>query len=89
MRRPLASSLSLYLWEFSGLPCLKLDISDDGFLSLMTDDGDTKDDVKLPDGEVGEKINRLFNVEEKDTSKFSCLLNTRLLSMHSSNNFSL
>jgi hypothetical protein len=37
----------------------------------MTDDGVTKDDVKLPDGEIGEKITKLFKVEEKDTSKFS------------------
>lgn len=35
----------------------------------MTDDGDTKDDVKVPDGEVGEKILRLFKTEEKDTSE--------------------
>jgi len=45
-----------------------LDISSDGFLSLMSDDGSTKDDVKLPEGEVGEKIERLFRVEEKDTN---------------------
>ncbi|KAF6821592.1 eukaryotic translation initiation factor 5a-2 [Colletotrichum musicola] len=45
-----------------------LDISDDGFLSLMNDDGDTKDDVRVPDGEIGEKINRLFKIEEKDTN---------------------
>jgi len=45
-----------------------LDISDDGFLSLMNDDGDTKDDVKMPDGEVGEKITKLFTTEEKDTN---------------------
>jgi len=45
-----------------------LDISDDGFLSLMNDDGDTKDDVKMPEGEVGEKIKRLFKEEEKDTN---------------------
>ncbi|ROW09634.1 hypothetical protein VMCG_02670 [Cytospora schulzeri] len=45
-----------------------LDISDDDFLSLMTDDGDTKDDVKVPDGEIGEKIIRLFKTEEKDTN---------------------
>jgi translation initiation factor 5A len=45
-----------------------LDISDDGFLSLMNDDGDTKDDVRMPEGEVGEKINRLFKTEEKDTN---------------------
>lgn len=36
----------------------------------MADDGETKDDVKIPDGEVGEKINKLFTVDEKDTSKF-------------------
>ncbi len=35
----------------------------------MSDDGSTKDDVKLPEGEVGEKIERLFRVEEKDTSR--------------------
>ncbi|CAK7231943.1 translation initiation factor eIF5A [Sporothrix bragantina] len=45
-----------------------LDISDDGFLSLMNDDGDTKDDVKMPEGEIGEKINKLFKVDEKDTN---------------------
>ncbi|KAK2807834.1 translation initiation factor eIF5A [Emmonsiellopsis sp. PD_5] len=45
-----------------------LDISEDGFLSLMSDDGATKDDVKLPDGEVGDKIEKLFRVDEKDTN---------------------
>ncbi|KAI4276032.1 MAG: hypothetical protein LQ337_002773 [Flavoplaca oasis] len=43
-----------------------LDISDDGFLSLMSDDGVTKDDVKVPEGEVGERIDKLFKQEEKD-----------------------
>lgn len=36
----------------------------------MKDDGEMKDDVKVPDGEVGEKINRLFRDEEKETSEF-------------------
>ncbi|KAK2741277.1 Eukaryotic translation initiation factor 5A [Onygenales sp. PD_40] len=45
-----------------------LDISEDGFLSLMSEDGATKDDVKLPDGEVGDKIDKLFRVDEKDTN---------------------
>jgi len=45
-----------------------LDISEDGFLSLMHDDGSTKDDVKVPDGEVGERITRLFRDEEKDVN---------------------
>ena len=39
----------------------------------MSDDGSTKDDVKLPDGEVGDKINKLFNEESKDTSKLNFL----------------
>jgi translation initiation factor 5A len=45
-----------------------LDVSDDGFLSLMSDDGETKDDVKAPDGEIGDKIAKLFTEEEKDTN---------------------
>ncbi|KAI1003849.1 hypothetical protein K3495_g4361 [Podosphaera aphanis] len=45
-----------------------LDVSDDGFLSLMSDDGVTKDDVKIPEGEIYEKINKLFVTEEKDTN---------------------
>ncbi|KAK0671066.1 putative eukaryotic translation initiation factor 5A-2 [Cercophora samala] len=44
-----------------------IDISDDGYLSLMTGDGDLKDDVKLPDGEIGDKITKLFKEEEKET----------------------
>ncbi|CRK11364.1 hypothetical protein BN1723_001735 [Verticillium longisporum] len=45
-----------------------LDISDDDFLSLMADDGDMKDDVRIPDGEIGDKIRKLFQEEEKDTN---------------------
>ena len=37
----------------------------------MNDDGDTKDDVKMPDGEIGDKIKKLFTEDEKDTSKLS------------------
>ena len=57
--------MDAYTW----LMYAQLDVSDDGFLSLMTDDGTTKDDVKVPDGEVGDKINKLFTEEGKDTSK--------------------
>jgi len=45
-----------------------LDVTDDDFLSLMSDDGTTKDDVKIPDGEIGEKIKKLFQEEAKDTN---------------------
>ena len=40
----------------------------------MSEDGTTKDDVKVPDGETGEKITKLFREEEKDTSKLSSAL---------------
>ena len=50
-----------------------MDVTDDGFLSLMSDDGSTKDDVKVPEGDVGEKIEKLFRTEEKDTSELECL----------------
>jgi len=33
-----------------------LDCSDDGFVSLMNADGTTKDDLKLPEGEIGQQI---------------------------------
>lgn len=29
---------------------------DDGFMSLMSADGATKDDIKVPEGELGEKL---------------------------------
>lgn len=35
----------------------------------MSDDGSTKDDVKVPDGEVGDKIEKFFRTEDKDTSE--------------------
>jgi translation initiation factor 5A len=38
----------------------------------MDDAGNTKDDVKLPEGEVGDKITKLFTDDGKDTSR--CLV---------------
>ncbi|KAJ5526790.1 Nucleic acid-binding OB-fold [Penicillium tannophilum] len=47
-----------------------LDISSDGFLSLLTDDGDLKDDVKVPDeqSDLYKKLNDLFKDESKDVN---------------------
>jgi len=36
----------------------------------MSDDGSLKDDVKMPDGEMGEKITKIFRTDEKETSEF-------------------
>ncbi|QSL65242.1 hypothetical protein MERGE_002551 [Pneumocystis wakefieldiae] len=38
---------------------------DDGYLNLITSDGSTKDDIRLPEGELGEKISSEFE-EGKD-----------------------
>ncbi|TKA30166.1 Eukaryotic translation initiation factor 5A [Salinomyces thailandicus] len=45
-----------------------LDISEDGFLNLLTDNGEEKNDVKVPDGDVGDKITKLFTDEGKDVN---------------------
>jgi len=41
-----------------------IDISDDGFVTLMTDKGDTRDDLRLPDGELAAKIKEEFAKED-------------------------
>ncbi|WFD31399.1 translation initiation factor eIF5A [Malassezia sp. CBS 17886] len=38
---------------------------DDGYLNLMSNDGSSKDDVKVPEGEIGEQISAQFD-EGKD-----------------------
>lgn len=44
-------------------------------MSLMTDNGDTKDDVKVPENDVGDKINQMFS-EDKDCSKLQQYIQT-------------
>lgn len=43
-----------------------LDITENGFLSLKSADGATKDDVQVPEGDVGTKIEQLFRTEKKE-----------------------
>ncbi|KAF3926388.1 hypothetical protein AA313_de0203827 [Arthrobotrys entomopaga] len=40
---------------------------EDGFLNLMDDAGTTKDDVKLPEGEIGEQMQAEFDKENEIT----------------------
>lgn len=37
------------------------DISDDGYLTLMGDNGDLREDLKLPDGELGGQLRAEFD----------------------------
>ncbi|UYV82026.1 EIF5A [Cordylochernes scorpioides] len=41
-----------------------LDISDDGFATLMNDKGDTRDDLRVPEGELGQKMRDEFEKED-------------------------
>lgn len=41
-----------------------IDISDDGFATLMNDKGDTRDDLRIPEGELGPKIREEFQKED-------------------------
>lgn len=41
-----------------------IDISDDGFVTLMNDKGDTRMDLKLPEGELADKIRDEFERED-------------------------
>ena len=36
-------------------------LADDGFLNLMTADGNGKDDVKVPEGDLGDQIQAAFD----------------------------
>lgn len=38
-----------------------MDISDDGFLTLMGDGGDLREDLKLPDGDLGNQLRSEFD----------------------------
>ncbi|KAK7082326.1 Eukaryotic translation initiation factor 5A-1 [Halocaridina rubra] len=41
-----------------------IDISDDGFLSLMMESGDIRDDIKVPEGDLGSEIKTKFENSE-------------------------
>jgi len=41
-----------------------VDISDDNFVTLMTDKGDCRSDLKLPEGELGDKIREEVTKED-------------------------
>jgi translation initiation factor 5A len=38
-----------------------VDIADDGYVTLMKDNGDTRSDLIIPEGEIGEKIREDFD----------------------------
>lgn len=51
------------------------DISDDGYLTLMADNGDLREDLKIPDGDLGTQLRTDFDSGKE-------LLVSFLLSIH-------
>lgn len=41
-----------------------IDIDEDNYLTLMDESGSQKEDLQLPDGEIGQKIRELFDNDE-------------------------
>lgn len=37
-----------------------IDITEEGYLTLMLENGDTREDVKLPEGPIGDEIKAKF-----------------------------
>lgn len=50
------SNIVLYELNVSFLYLQLTDISDDGYLCLMSDNGDLREDLKIPDGELGTQL---------------------------------
>jgi translation initiation factor 5A len=48
------------LYKNKFLPLQLTDISDDGYLCLMADNGDLREDLKVPDGELGAQLRADF-----------------------------
>ncbi|XP_071840901.1 eukaryotic translation initiation factor 5A-1-like [Apostichopus japonicus] len=42
-----------------------LDIDDDGFLSLMSEGGDTREDIRVPQGDIGDEIKEKHSKDEQ------------------------
>lgn len=47
-----------------------IDVSD-GFLSLMDDNGETREDLKVPDGDLGKEIEKKFSDGEQFMVSFN------------------
>jgi len=50
------STHNMYVPEVTRNDYQLIDCADDGFVSLMNPDGTTKDDLKLPEGDLGKQI---------------------------------
>ncbi|XP_075586652.1 eukaryotic translation elongation factor 5 isoform X2 [Dermatophagoides farinae] len=50
-----------------------IDVSDDGFVTLMNDKGDTRDDLRLPEAELGQKIREEFGKDDTTVTVMSAV----------------
>lgn len=54
------STHNMYVPEVKRLDFQLVDINDDGFVSLMNEKGEQKEDLKVPEGELGDKLKEDF-----------------------------
>lgn len=52
------------------------DISDDGFLTLMSDNGEIREDLKLPEGELGNTLRADFDNGKDLLVDICCIINS-------------
>ena len=45
-----------------------VDINEDGFVTIMDDSGETREDLKIPEGEAGDDIRKKFENLEGDAA---------------------
>lgn len=55
------------------------DISDDGYLTLMNDAGDLREDLKLPEGDLGAQLRSEFDVGKELLVCFSHMVFTNFI----------
>lgn len=59
---------AIFLWQLT-------DISDDGYLCLMADNGELREDLKIPDGDLGTQLRADYESgKELLVSIFLCMI---------------
>merc|ERR1711907_749179 len=61
-----------------------IDINDDGFCTVMNEAGDTREDLQLPSGEVGDKIKEAFDSGDEILVTITKAMDSETITGHAS-----